>query len=65
MSELKRLAILEQAVDEDPFMENGDEVSTAYLHSRPEFMQTRALSPAEVGTAMHTIMQHIDVRKVA
>ena len=44
VSELKRLAILEQQADEDLFMENGDEVSTAYLHNRPEFMQTRALS---------------------
>jgi len=63
VSELKRLAILEQQADEAPFMEKGDEVSTAYLHSRPEFMQTRALSPAEIGTAMHTIMQHIDIHK--
>lgn len=64
VSELKRLAILEQQADEDLFMEKGDEVSTAYLHSRPEFMQSRKLSPAEIGTAMHTIMQHIDVRQV-
>ncbi|MFD1926919.1 helicase-exonuclease AddAB subunit AddA [Sporosarcina siberiensis] len=64
VSELKRLAILEQSIDEDPFMENGDEVSTAYLHDRPEFMQRRKLSPAEVGTAMHTIMQHIDFQAV-
>ncbi|MCZ2259014.1 helicase-exonuclease AddAB subunit AddA [Sporosarcina sp. G11-34] len=62
VSELKRLALLEQA-EEDPFMENGDEVSTAYLHDRPEFMRIRALSSAEIGTAMHTIMQHIDIRK--
>ncbi len=26
-------------------------------------MQSRALSAAEIGTAMHTIMQHIDIRK--
>lgn len=63
VSELKRLALLEQQEEQDPFMENGDEVSTAYLHSRPEFMQTRALSPAEIGTAMHTIMQHINIQQ--
>ncbi|WP_124070112.1 helicase-exonuclease AddAB subunit AddA [Filibacter tadaridae] len=62
VSELKRLAILEQEVDrDDPFMSKSDEVSTAYLHERPAFMQSRALSAAEVGTAMHTIMQHIDI----
>ena len=60
VSELKRLSILAQQEDEDPFMEKGDEVSTAYLHARPNFMQTRKLTPAEIGTAMHTIMQHID-----
>jgi ATP-dependent helicase/nuclease subunit A len=60
VSELKRLSILAQLEDEDPFMEKGDEVSTAYLHARPNFMQTRTLTPAEIGTAMHTIMQHID-----
>lgn len=63
VSELKRIAILEQAVEQNPFMAIGDEVSPAYLHNRPAFMQTRTLSPAEVGTAMHTIMQHIDVRQ--
>ena len=41
VSELKRLSILAQQEDEDPFMEKGDEVSTAYLHARPNFMQTR------------------------
>lgn len=60
VSELKRLAILEQQVEGDPFMEKGDEVSLAYLHNRPAFMQTRKLSPAEIGTAMHTIMQHVE-----
>lgn len=63
VSELKRLAILEQEAKQDPFLDKEGEVSAAYLHSRPAFMQTRALSPAEVGTAMHTMMQHIDVRQ--
>lgn len=63
VSELKRLALLEQQIDGDPFMDKGDEVSTAYLHDRPQFMRSRALSPAEIGTAMHTIMQHIDVHQ--
>lgn len=63
VSELKRLAILAQQEERDPFMANGDEVSKAYLHSRPEFMQSRALSPAEIGTAMHTVMQHLTVEK--
>ena len=43
------------------FVEPNAEVSTAYLHDRPAFMQSRALTAAEIGTAMHTIMQHIDM----
>lgn len=63
MSELKRLAILEQQADELAVVPTSDEVSTAYLHERPAFMQSRALSAAEIGTAMHTIMQHVDIKK--
>lgn len=31
--------------------------------TRPRFMQEKALSPAERGTAMHLVMQHVDVMK--
>lgn len=63
VSELKRLALLEQQADEDPFIDKSTEVSKAYLHDRPAFMQSKALSAAEIGTAMHTIMQHIDLQQ--
>ena len=63
VSELKRLSILEQQAEDDLLVSTNADVSTAYLHNRPAFMQSRALSAAEVGTAMHTIMQHIDIRK--
>ena len=33
------------------------------LMNRPRFMQEKALSPAEIGTAMHMVMQHIDFTK--
>src|SRR5690606_7722667 len=62
VSELKRLAILEQQVD-DIAVVKSDAVSTAYLHDRPAFMQSRALSAAEIGTSMHTVMQHIAIGK--
>ena len=62
VSDLKRVSQLEQESDfDDFFTSKDDEVSTPYLHDRPSFMQTRALSGAEIGTAMHTIMQHIDM----
>ena len=57
LEQLHRIGALQT---DTAFMEKGDEVSTAYLHARPNFMQTRTLTPAEIGTAMHTIMQHIN-----
>ncbi len=49
-------------------MDTADEASstqmlrkfTKPLMNRPRFMQEKALSPAEIGTAMHMVMQHID-----
>ncbi len=64
VSELKRIALLELQADEDPFIDKSTEVSNAYLHDRPAFMKSKVLSAAEIGTAMHTIMQHIDIRQV-
>ncbi|WP_100403344.1 helicase-exonuclease AddAB subunit AddA [Bacillus sp. FJAT-42315] len=33
------------------------------IFSRPAFMQEKALSPAEVGTAVHTVMQHVPLHE--
>ena len=33
------------------------------LMNRPRFMQEKALSPAEIGTTMHMVMQHVDFSK--
>ncbi len=33
------------------------------VFSRPAFMQQKALSPAEIGTAVHTVMQHVPLNK--
>ncbi|MDN4606846.1 helicase-exonuclease AddAB subunit AddA [Sporosarcina highlanderae] len=64
VSELKRVSLLEREDEfNDFFATKDDEASTPYLHARPSFMQTRALSGAEIGTAMHTVMQHIDLTK--
>ncbi|MBN8199063.1 helicase-exonuclease AddAB subunit AddA [Bacillus sp. NTK034] len=35
------------------------------LLGRPRFMQEKSLSPAERGTAMHAVMQHIDLSRPA
>lgn len=62
VTELKRVAQLEaESALNDPFASGIGEVSSAYLHARPAFLQQRSISAAEVGTAMHTVMQHIDL----
>lgn len=33
------------------------------ISKRPKFMQEKQLSPAERGTAMHMVMQHVDISK--
>lgn len=57
VSELKR--------QRDIFGENADRMllQRAYspIFERPLFMQEKKLTPAEKGTAMHVVMQHIDV----
>lgn len=63
VSELKRLAQLELEEERDPFFTRDDEIRPMYMHERPQFMQDRRLSSAEIGTAMHTIMQHIDLNE--
>lgn len=66
VSELKRIALLElERGDADPFEERSPEISNkpSFLHDRPSFLQQRSLTKAEVGTAMHTVMQHIDLKR--
>ena len=63
VSDVKRMWLLENAEEPDPFMTRSDEIRPMYMHDRPEFMQERTLTAAEIGTAMHTIMQHIDLAR--
>ena len=45
---------------------SGTELQSKFtkpLFTRPRFMQEKALTPAERGTAMHMVMQHIDLSR--
>ncbi|MFT8321822.1 MAG: helicase-exonuclease AddAB subunit AddA [Bacillus sp. (in: firmicutes)] len=58
VSELKRQS---ESIDE----ESGTELLQKWSKSiwnRPKFMQEKKLSPAEKGTAMHMVMQHVDLQ---
>ncbi|GKV65821.1 MULTISPECIES: helicase-exonuclease AddAB subunit AddA [unclassified Sporosarcina] len=66
VSELKRIALLElERGDADPFEERSSDFANrpSFLHDRPSFLQKRQLTKAEVGTAMHTVMQHLDLKQ--
>ncbi|MFD2681292.1 helicase-exonuclease AddAB subunit AddA [Bacillus seohaeanensis] len=55
VSELKRLyEVRDEAASEELIRRQQKPV-----YNRPKFMQANKLSPAEIGTAMHTVMQHI------
>ncbi|WHY87698.1 helicase-exonuclease AddAB subunit AddA [Neobacillus novalis] len=46
--------------------QSGTELVRSFKKSiskRPKFMQEKSLSPAERGTAMHMVMQHVDLTK--
>lgn len=62
VSEVKRQR--EIFSEEDSGTELIRKISKPML-SRPRFMQEKSLSPAERGTAMHAVMQHIDFSRTA
>ncbi|MFY2157375.1 helicase-exonuclease AddAB subunit AddA [Cytobacillus firmus] len=62
VSEVKRQR--EIFSEEDSGTELIRKISKPML-SRPRFMQEKSLSPAERGTAMHAVMQHIDFSRPA
>ncbi len=59
VSEIKRNR---EMVDEQSGTEIVQRFSKPIL-KRPKFMQEKALSPAERGTALHMVMQHVDLTK--
>lgn len=59
VSELKRQGELRD-------VQSGTELAKAWkqtVWNRPKFMQEKKLSPAEIGTAMHMVMQHIVIKE--
>jgi ATP-dependent helicase/nuclease subunit A len=57
VSEIKRMR--EQ---QDPYADNTlVQTERRYFLDRPAFLQKKKLSPSEIGTAMHAVMQNIDL----
>ena len=57
VSELKRQREIQDEYSDQQLIRK--QASQALLYNRPSFMQSKSISAAERGTAMHTVMQHL------
>jgi ATP-dependent helicase/nuclease subunit A len=57
VSELKRQREVQDEYSDRQLMRK--QATQLFLYNRPSFMQSKSVSAAERGTAMHTVMQHI------
>lgn len=66
VSEIKRVSLLAQNDADNPLPQAtvASNRHQAYLHEMPAFMQKRTITAAEIGTAMHTIMQQIPFKAI-
>lgn len=58
VTEMKRLQMLQRLDEPESFIQTAKPKKTKLLH-RPDFMMDKQLSAADVGTAVHAVMQHI------
>ncbi|MFD1708030.1 helicase-exonuclease AddAB subunit AddA [Siminovitchia sediminis] len=58
VSELKRMAVLTDKVSAASLL-GGDPNTGTPIFNKPKFLEKQSISPAERGTVMHTVMQHI------
>ena len=62
VSEMKRLQMLQRLDEPESFIQANAPVQKTLVH-RPDFMQDKRLSAADIGTAVHAVMQHIPLDK--
>ncbi len=58
VTEMKRLQMLQRLDEPESFLQPEKQQKKTLLH-RPNFMMDKQLSAADVGTAVHAVMQHI------
>ncbi|WP_281862993.1 helicase-exonuclease AddAB subunit AddA [Planomicrobium okeanokoites] len=62
VSEMKRLQMLQRLDEPESFIQSiGPSKRT--LHDRPDFLQEKRLAASDIGTAVHSLMQHIPLDK--
>ncbi len=63
VSEMKRLQMLQRIDEPESFIHSAGP-SKRTLHDRPDFMQGKRLAAADIGTAVHSLMQHIPLDRI-
>lgn len=58
VSEMKRLQMLQRSDEPESFIQTATSERRT-IFNRPDFMQEKRLSAADVGTAVHAVMQHL------
>ncbi len=62
VTEMKRLQMLQRLDEPESFIQPVKQQKKTMLH-RPDFMMDERLSAADVGTAVHAVMQHIPLNR--
>lgn len=62
VSEMKRLQMLQRSDEPESFIQPNAPAPKTIMH-RPDFMQDKRLSAADIGTAVHAVMQHISFKE--
>lgn len=63
VSELKRMAEIKDEASAATLM-GGSPRTSAPIFNKPKFLEKQSISPAERGTVMHAVMQHIPLNEV-
>jgi ATP-dependent helicase/nuclease subunit A len=63
VTEMKRLQLLQHLDEPESFVQNFQAKAQKATPHRPDFLMDRKLSAADVGTAVHTVMQHLPLKR--
>ncbi len=63
VTEMKRIQLLQRLDEPESFIENFQPKAQKAPPHRPAFLMDQKLSAADVGTAVHTVMQHLPLER--
>ncbi|MBT2581708.1 helicase-exonuclease AddAB subunit AddA [Planococcus sp. ISL-109] len=63
VTEMKRLQLLQRLDEPESFIQNFQPKTQKATPHRPDFLMDRKLSAADIGTAVHTVMQHLPLER--